>query len=279
MTLASGSPLIALRCMAAARAAGLSCIYAGAVPTPAVAFAAQVWHMPALMVTGSHIPADRNGIKAYRPEGEISKSDERAMLIAEIPPFPGPLSIDNPATDPAVLDLYIARYKSFFAADALAGLRIGVYEHSTVARDLFHTVLRCLGGSRQLHWAAARFLPVDTEAIRPEDRALTRGWANEWGVDAIVSADGDADRPLLADESGEWLRGDVMGVLCAQVLGAASVVTPINSSTVLEAIGAFSNIIRTRIGSPHVIAAMTACVSSRLLWAMKPMENSCSEVT
>ena len=31
-----------------------------------------------LMITGSHIPADRNGIKFYRPDGEIDKADEAA---------------------------------------------------------------------------------------------------------------------------------------------------------------------------------------------------------
>ncbi|MGV2436585.1 MAG UNVERIFIED_CONTAM: hypothetical protein LVT10_18245 [Anaerolineae bacterium] len=31
-------------------------------------------------MTGSHIPFDRNGIKFYKEEGEISKKDERAML-------------------------------------------------------------------------------------------------------------------------------------------------------------------------------------------------------
>jgi phosphomannomutase len=31
------------------------------------------------MVTGSHIPADRNGIKFYRPKGEVLKEDEAGM--------------------------------------------------------------------------------------------------------------------------------------------------------------------------------------------------------
>ncbi len=31
------------------------------------------------MITGSHIPADRNGLKFYVPSGEISKQDEVAI--------------------------------------------------------------------------------------------------------------------------------------------------------------------------------------------------------
>lgn len=34
------------------------------------------------MVTGSHIPADRNGLKFYVPSGEISKVDEQVITGA-----------------------------------------------------------------------------------------------------------------------------------------------------------------------------------------------------
>ena len=45
-----------------------------------------------------------------------------------------------------------------------------------------------------------------------------RRWAEQYGFDAIISTDGDADRPLLGDEHGDWLRGDIAGILCAQYL-------------------------------------------------------------
>jgi phosphomannomutase len=35
------------------------------------------------MVTGSHIPFDRNSLKFYRPDGEISKQDEFAIIHSE----------------------------------------------------------------------------------------------------------------------------------------------------------------------------------------------------
>ena len=52
------------------------------------------------------------------------------------------------------------------------------------------------------------------------------------------------------------MRGDVLGVLCARALGADRVVTPVSSNTVLERSGSFAHTLRTRIGSPYVIAAM-----------------------
>lgn len=36
--------------------------------------------MPSIMITGSHIPFNRNGLKFYRPDGEIIKADEQTIL-------------------------------------------------------------------------------------------------------------------------------------------------------------------------------------------------------
>ena len=59
-------------------AADLGCVAVncGKVPSPAVAWYGLVRRVPAIMVTGSHIPDDRNGVKFYRPDGEIDKHDE-----------------------------------------------------------------------------------------------------------------------------------------------------------------------------------------------------------
>jgi phosphomannomutase len=207
------------------------------------------------MVTGSHIPFDRNGLKFYLPHGEISKEDEQRMLAAPVPLGPAP-ETSLPAPDPAVLDRYASRYTACFGKDSFRGMRLGIYEHSSAARDLLHRIMRALGAETLGLGRSDAFVPIDTEAVRDEDRALARGWVREHGVSAILTTDGDADRPLIADETGEWLRGDVLGILCARALGAATVVTPVNSNTALEACGSFARTIRTRIGSPHVIAAM-----------------------
>ena len=73
------SPDIAAAVMAAARGEGVDVIDCGAVPTPALALAAQARGAAAIMITGSHIPADRNGLKFYSKTGEITKDDEAAI--------------------------------------------------------------------------------------------------------------------------------------------------------------------------------------------------------
>jgi phosphomannomutase len=106
------------------------------------------------------------------------------------------------------------------------------------------------------------FIPVDTEAIRDEDAALAAGWCKEQRFFSIVSTDGDSDRPLISDENGSWLRGDIAGILAAQYLQADSISTPVSCNSAVEKCGAFSEVRRTRIGSPYVIAAMNEAVRS-----------------
>jgi phosphomannomutase len=140
----------------------------------------------------------------------------------------------------------------------LKGVRVAVYEHSGVARDLLGEILQGLGAEVIRLGRSEVFMPVDTEAIRTEDIALAEAWAREQRFDAIVSTDGDADRPLIGTENGVWLRGDVVGVLCAQALGIEAVATPVSSNSVVELCKGFARVERTRIGSPYVIAGMQA---------------------
>jgi phosphomannomutase len=248
------SPAIAGACFAEARRMGFAPVNAGILPTPALAFAAQSRGVPAIMVTGSHITFDRNGIKFYFPQGEISKEDEERILSSPMP-LVAPVQAVLPTADGGVADAYVERYRQAFGPACLAGLTLGIYEHSSAARDLLHTILRALGATTVGLLRSEGFVPVDTEAVSEEDRALGRTLARH-SFDAILTTDGDADRPLIADEHGEWLRGDAVGVLAARALGAQSVVTPVSSGTALERCGWFAKTIRTRIGSPHVIAGM-----------------------
>lgn len=259
------TPRILVACAQAIRDLGGEPVFCGFVPTPALALWAFSENIPAIMVTGSHIPDDRNGIKFYRPDGEILKDDEPAIarqaVTAGSAEWTAGGMLANPRSLPAQVDIthaYASRYVEAFGDHALSGLKIGVYQHSAVGRDILAQILSLLGAEIVLLGRSETFVPVDTEAVRPEDIMLARQWAQEYGLDAIVSTDGDSDRPLLADHTGEWLRGDVLGVLCARALRATCVVTPVSSNTLVEKCKEFSEVRRTRIGSPYVIAAMNS---------------------
>ena len=263
------TPRILAACARAVRDSGGVAVFCGYVPTPALALFAFANAMPSLMVTGSHIPADRNGIKFYRPQGEVLKSDEpgiaRQVLHLGEGTFDTAGALVVPGALPLITDVesaYVQRYVDHFGSRALSGKRIGIYQHSAVGRDVLARIVLALGAETVLLGRSETFIPVDTEAVRPEDIALAQGWAADGGFDAIISTDGDSDRPLIADETGQWLRGDVLGILCAVQVGATSVVTPVSSNTALERSGLFVTCQRTRIGSPYVIAAMSEALAT-----------------
>jgi phosphomannomutase len=250
------SPHIASICAAAVTNSGRQVVYAGALPTPALAYYAKLQNAAAIVVTGSHIPFDRNGIKFYGIQGEISKADESAIRHAVIDLPEELINFPLPLADKSVEAHYIKRYADFFGDAGLKGLRVAIYEHSGVARDLLRTLLEALGVEVIRLGRTDAFVPIDTEAVRPEDVIQASDWAKEYAFDAIFSSDGDADRPLIGDEQGQWLRGDIVGILCAKYLAANVVVTPVSSNSLTEKSAWFSQVIRTRIGSPYVIAAM-----------------------
>lgn len=254
------SPRIAAACLGAIADAGLRAVDCGAVPTPALALEAMRRGAAAVMVTGSHIPFDRNGIKFYRPEGEITKADEAGIRAAHDRPVHdgrAPAGTRGPlVAETGVGARYAQRITQALPGQPLTGTRIGVYQHSAVGRDLLAEILESLGAAVVPLGRSDDFVPIDTEAVRDEDAALARRWTAEHGLGAVISTDGDGDRPLIADETGQFLRGDVLGILTARELAADGVATPVSSTTALERCGWFPRVVRTRIGSPHVIDGM-----------------------
>jgi len=260
------SPRILSAVAAAIEDHGYAVINCGQIASPAVASYGLSKSIPSIMVTGSHIPDDRNGIKFNKADGEILKEDEVSIKLQLVDigqeqfdshgKFVQPRPL--PEVDGHAHQSYVKRYVDFFPAQCLQGLSIGLYEHSTVLRQALYEVLIGLGAEVTRLGYSEVFLPVDTEAIREEDIRLAREWSQQYGFDAIVSADGDGDRPLISDEHGNWLRGDIVGILAATALNAQVVVTPVSSNSAVEKSARFKQVLRTRIGSPYVIEAMQA---------------------
>ena len=258
--LRASSPDISARVIAAISARGLKPHWGGVLPTPAVAAAALARGVPAIVVTGSHIPEDYNGIKFYRPDGELLKDDEapiRALAeaaLAEEAPAPESAA---PEADPDIGKDYAARYAAF-GSTALSGLKLGVFEHSAAGRDLLVDTLARLGAEIVRFGRSDRFVAVDTEALDPDSVTACAEQIAAHGLDAVVSTDGDGDRPMLIGGDGKQINGDVLCTLAARALGIKTVVTPLTSTSAIELSGWFDTVIRTRIGSPYVVAAMQA---------------------
>lgn len=248
------SYVMAMACATALKTLGLEPVYYGVIPTPALAYKAMNDGIPCIMVTGSHIPFDRNGLKFYRPDGEITKSDELAIISVE-ETFSVADNLISLVPKREAATAYIARYVSLFQDRPLTGMRLGIYEHSSAGRDLYAVLFETLGAEVISLERTENFVPIDTEAVSDADQDKARQWSRLHNLDAIFSTDGDGDRPLVADESGNWLRGDILGLLCAANLGIEAVAIPVSCNTAVSACGKFSNVTHTKIGSPYVLEA------------------------
>jgi phosphomannomutase len=279
----------------ACRDAGFTVSNQGKIPTPALSFYAFQQKRASIMVTGSHIPFDRNGIKFNKPNGELLKTDEAPVLEAVersrrqeyLRPNPDSPFDDEgmfrseqraevPAAEDSAVRAYIKRYIDFFPSQALRGVRVVVYQHSAVGRDVLVEILRALGAEVHAMGRMETFVPIDTEAISEKDlerlAKFAADAARQFGrVDAVVSTDGDSDRPLMAavgpTGAVRFIPGDQIGILVAAYLQADAIAVPVSATDAIER--AFGNqevqIVRTRIGSPWVIAAMQELRSARVV--------------
>lgn len=247
------SPEIAGSVCGVVESFGFEVDYYGVLPTPALALQAMKDKIPSIMITGSHIPFDRNGIKFYTPNGEITKDDEKNILNNTNTFHPRETNL--PKIKQTATNNYMNRYAHFFGNQCLSGLKIGIYEHSSAGRDLYAKLFTTLGADVTTLGRSDEFIPIDTEAVADIDKKRAKEWIKEYSFDTIFSTDGDGDRPLIADENGQWLRGDIVGLLTAKYLKMEALAVPVSCNTAIEKSNLFKEVIRTKIGSPYVIEA------------------------
>jgi phosphomannomutase len=239
-----------------------------------------------MMITGSHIPFERNGYKTNSAKGELLKNDEapinhRVEQVRERlynQPFVESLFNERGLFKSGHQELspesnegrehYIRRYLGFFAGRSLEGKRLLVYQHSAVGRDILVEILQSLGAAVIPAGRSESFVAIDTENIDEAqlDAIQTLAgetWTKHGPIDAVVSTDGDSDRPLLlgvepaAPCRVKFFGGDLVGMIVAEYLGADAVVVPISCSDAVDR-GSLREIVepKTRIGSPYVIAGI-----------------------
>lgn len=271
----------------AIQAAGMTPVNLGRIPTPALMHFALSRGRGSIMITGSHIPFDRNGYKTNTSCGELLKQHESPInaKVAEVreriyhqpyveSPFDrygmfktGHHSLS--AEMGAAAEEYLSRYAKFFGNQCLCGKRLLVFQHSAVGRDLLVDILAAVGAEVFVAGRSETFVPIDTENIDASQLAAIQALLDDAVVrhgpmDAVVSTDGDSDRPMIlaVDNRTSAVRffgGDLVGMIAAEFLGADAAVVPISCNDAIDR-GALKHVLepKTRIGSPFVIAGMDA---------------------
>lgn len=250
---------------------GADAVLLGVVPTPAVAYLVQQYDADAgVMISASHNPMEYNGIKLFNGEGyKLSDALEEqieAILLDGAPALPartgegiGRLSHEQDA----VAD-YVRHLMGLITTD-LSGLRIAVDCANGSASVTAPLLFAGLGAECDILNANPDGTNINDACGSTHLDALRR-FVVENQYDLGVAFDGDADRCLAVDETGETIDGDKLIAIFAHEMkrrgtlpGGAAVVT------VLSNLGFFrfaeENGIRvetTRVGDRYVLEAMRA---------------------
>jgi phosphoglucosamine mutase len=242
--------------------AGGDALLAGVAPTPAIAFTTVAHGASAgAVISASHNPAEDNGIKFFSRDGHKLPDAVEDEIEA---------ALDEPASDGArgEVGLVDARtaYVDHLVAAAIApldGLRVVVDCANGAASEVAPAVLARLGANVTAIHASPDGVNINhgCGALHPE---IVAAEVVRLGADAGVAHDGDADRAVFADASGNVIDGDQVLAACAiglhdaGELAADTVVATVMSNVGLERALAEHGVRleRTRVGDRYVLETM-----------------------
>jgi len=253
-------------------AMGMDVIFAGPMPTPAVAMLTRSLRADlGVMISASHNPFHDNGIKLFGPDGyKLSDETEEqieSMIEAEMQ---SALADSDKLGRAKRLDDAEGRYIEFVKNTFPRGLRL----------DGLKIVVDCANGAAYKVAPAALWelgADVVTYGVEPDGfninkycgstdtRTMCR-MVREHGADIGIALDGDADRVLVADETGKLIDGDQLMATVAESwhrdgrLTGGGVVATVMSNLGLEHYvqGLGLDLMRTQVGDRYVVEHMRA---------------------
>jgi phosphoglucosamine mutase len=254
---------------------GVDVMLCGPLPTPGIAFITQSMRADAgVVISASHNPYQDNGIKFFSHDG-FKLPDEVELEIERLV-FGGEGDLDFQALRPTAtrigkakrIDDAKGRYaqflKSIFPKDlTLEGLTVVVDCAHGAAYHVAPDVFEELG---------AKVIPLAVEpdgtnindgcgAVHPEGMAKA---IREHGAQLGLALDGDADRLILADETGRIVDGDaIMAIVGRDLIRQATLSKNTVVATVMSSLGleralaeVGGRVVRTQVGDRYVVEEM-----------------------
>jgi phosphoglucosamine mutase len=248
-------------------AAGANVLLLGPMPTPAVAYLTRTLYACAgIVISASHNPYEDNGFKFFSADGEKLPDEVEEAIEAELDrPF---VTVDSSRMGKAArVDDAAGRYIEFCKGTVpfgtlFSGLRI---------------VLDCANGSTyRVAPAVLRELGAKVHAIgsEPDGMNINAGCGStqpetmqsevvRLGADLGIALDGDGDRVVMADATGELVDGDELLYIIARARKAdgrlaGGVVGTVMTNFGLELALAEQGIpfLRTAVGDRHIHRAL-----------------------
>ena len=261
--------MLANALMAGVCAVGANAVYAGVVPTPAIAYLTRKYNYDAgVVISASHNPAEYNGIKFFSKTGyklsdrlEDEIEETLRMNSSELP-MPLGDEVGKISYNYDLKDDYVDFAASLIDMD-LSGLKIVLDTAEGAAYYTAESTLRKLGAE-----------PIVIHN-NPDGININRGCGSthmeelrekvlDVGADIGIAFDGDADRMLAVDEKGNMIDGDQIMAICGLymknkgILKNDTIVATVMSNLGFFQMGVRENIHieQTKVGDRYVLECM-----------------------
>ena len=248
---------------------GADVLSVGILPTPAVAYLTRHYGANAgVVISASHNPVEYNGIKFFNQEG-FKLPDEVEEEIEDI--ILNNKDIDLNPTGKDVgrrveIDDAIKQYASFLKSTINVDLRwmkIAVDCANGAAYVAAPSILSALGAEIKIihHKPDGLNINHNCGSTHPEE---VQKLVVDWGADAGLAFDGDADRLIAVNEKGQIVDGDKILTICGTHLKeqgklakdtvVATVMSNIGLDIALKKAGC--RLERTNVGDRYVLEKM-----------------------
>jgi phosphoglucosamine mutase len=242
--------------------AGGDALLVGVQPTPAIAFTTvDVGATAGVAISASHNPASDNGIKFFSGDGHKLPDAVEDEIEAALR---GPsMSVGRGESGPLESGTVYLDHLEAAALARLDGMRVVVDCANGAASSFTPALLTRLGADVTVINASPDGYNINDGcgALHPD---VVAAEVVRLAADAGVSHDGDADRALFADASGNVIDGDQvlaatavglheMGALAKDTL-VATVMSNVGLDRAMTSHGI--RLVRTRVGDRYVLEAM-----------------------
>jgi len=250
---------------------GVDVLLVGPVPTPGIAFLTRSLRADAgVVISASHNPFQDNGIKIFSRDGfklpdEVEDEIEALVVDQQIDHLrPTATAIGKAFRVEDAIGRYNVFAKNAFPRHlTLDGVKVVVDCGHGAAYKLAPEVLEELGAQ-----VFALGVDPDGENINKDCGALhphhVQKMVRETGAQIGVALDGDADRAILVDETGEVVDGDaVLGIAAGEMLRTGTLRNDTVVGTVMSNLGLEvalrqmgARLVRTAVGDRYVVEEM-----------------------
>ena len=197
---------------------GCDVLWAGVIPTPAVAFLTRRLQADAgVMISASHNPIEDNGIKFFSADGFKLSDEQEEEIEAFLPkhedlPRPQGAHVGQAKPLDDAQSLYLEFLKQTVDVD-FKGLKVVVDAAAGAAWQVAPRLWEELGAQVQAINVKPNGLNINVNCGSTYPQALQEA-VRRYGADLGIAHDGDADRVIAVDEQGQLLNGDHIMAIC-----------------------------------------------------------------